>query len=101
MKNSVLQLQLITSTIKAGLTSLLFGMTITSEAMPTSEEQEKVRPLVQGLKNPDLDAMKQGKKSRSDVAKSAMDLYSKADSPAAKMLLARNALNLYAKAGEM
>ncbi len=71
-----------------------------ADAMPTAEEQEKVRPLVQGLMKPDLDAMKQGKKSRSDVAKSAMDLYSKADSPAAKMLLARNALNLYAKAGE-
>lgn len=76
------------------------GMSMTLCAMPTSEEQEKVRPLVQGLMKPDLDAMKQGKKSRSDVAKSAMDLYSKADSPAAKMLLARNALNLYAKAGE-
>ena len=71
-----------------------------ADAMPTVEEQEKVRPLVQGLMKPDLDAMKQGKKSRSDVAKSAMDLYAKADSPAAKMLLARNALNLYAKAGE-
>lgn len=76
------------------------GMSMTLCAMPTAEEQEKVRPLVQGLMKPDLDAMKQGKKSRSDVAKSAMDLYSKADSPAAKMLLARNALNLYAKAGE-
>lgn len=76
------------------------GMSMMLCAMPTAEEQEKVRPLVQGLMKPDLDAMKQGKKSRSDVAKSAMDLYSKADSPAAKMLLARNALNLYAKAGE-
>ena len=76
------------------------GMSMTLCAMPTAEEQEKVRPLVQGLMKPDLDAMKQGKKSRSDVAKSAMDLYSQADSPAAKMLLARNALNLYAKAGE-
>lgn len=76
------------------------GMSMTLCAMPTAEEQEKVRPLVQGLMKPDLDAMKLGKKSRSDVAKSAMDLYSKADSPAAKMLLARNALNLYAKAGE-
>lgn len=75
-------------------------MSMTLCAMPTAEEQEKVRPLVQGLMKPDLDAMKQGKKSRSDVAKSAMDLYSQADSPAAKMLLARNALNLYAKAGE-
>lgn len=76
------------------------GMSMALCAMPTAEEQEKVRPLVQGLMKPDLDAMKLGKKSRSDVAKSAMDLYSKADSPAAKMLLARNALNLYAKAGE-
>lgn len=76
------------------------GMSTVLCAMPTAEEQEKVRPLVQGLMKPDLDAMKLGKKSRSDVAKSAMDLYSKADSPAAKMLLARNALNLYAKAGE-
>lgn len=86
--------------MKHMLLSLLFLLPLLSPAMPTAEEQEKVRPLVQGLMKPDLDAMKQGKKSRSDVAKSAMDLYSKADSPAAKMLLARNALNLYAKAGE-
>ncbi len=86
--------------MKHMLLSLLFLLPLLSPAMPTAEEQEKVRPLVQGLMKPDLDAMKLGKKSRSDVAKSAMDLYSKADSPAAKMLLARNAFNLYAKAGE-
>ena len=45
------------------------GMSMTLCAMPTAEEQEKVRPLVQGLMKPDLDAMKLGKKSRSDVAK--------------------------------
>lgn len=76
------------------------GMSMTLCAMPTAEELEKVRPLVQGLMKPDVDAMKLGKKSRSDVATSAMDLYVKADSPAAKMLLARNAFTLFAKAGE-
>lgn len=69
-------------------------------AMPTAEELEKVKPLVQDLMKSDLDAMKLGKKSRADVAKSAMSLYPQAESQAAKLLLARSAFNLYAKAGE-
>lgn len=69
-------------------------------AMPTQQELEKVKPLVQDLMKSDLDAMKLGKKSRADVAKSAMSLYPQADSQAAKLLLARSAFNLYAKAGE-
>ena len=43
-------------------------------AMPTQQELEKVKPLVQDLMKSDLDAMKLGKKSRADVAKSAMSL---------------------------
>lgn len=69
-------------------------------AMPTADELEKVKPLVQDLMKSDLDAMKLGKKSRADVAKSAMSLYPQADSQAAKLLLARSAFNLYVKAGE-
>ena len=69
-------------------------------AMPTADELEKVKPLVQDLMKSDLDAMKAGKKSRADVAKSAMSLYPQAESQAAKLVLARYAFNLYVKAGE-
>ena len=69
-------------------------------SMPTAEELEQVKPLVQDLMKSDLDAMKAGKKSRADVAKSAMSLYPQAESQAAKLLLARTAFNLYVKAGE-
>ena len=69
-------------------------------SMPSPDELEKVKPLVQDLMKSDLDAMKLGKKSRADVAKSAMSLYPQAESQAAKLLLARSAFNLYAKAGE-
>ena len=69
-------------------------------SMPSADELEKVKPLVQDLMKSDLDAMKLGKKSRADVAKSAMSLYPQAESQAAKLLLARSAFNLYVKAGE-
>lgn len=69
-------------------------------SMPTAAELEKVKPLVQDLMKSDLDAMKLGKKSRADVAKSSMSLYPQAESQAAKLLLARSAFNLYVKAGE-
>lgn len=86
--------------IRAALLTLAVSITATAVAMPTQEELDRVKPLVQDLMKPDLDAMKQGKKSRADVAKSAMELYAKADSPAAKILLARCAFSYYAKAGE-
>ena len=87
--------------MKPILLSLLSSLLCLSGfAMPTQEELDRVKPLVQDLMKPDFDAMKQGKKSRADVAKSAMDLYAKADSSAAKILLARCAFSYYAKAGE-
>ena len=80
------------------LTTCLLSFSLLS--MPTPDELEKVKPLVQDLMKSDLDAMKLGKKSRADVAKSAMSLYPQAESQAAKLLLARSAFNLYVKAGE-
>ena len=86
--------------MKLILSLFSFLLCLSLPAMPTEQELSKVLPLVQGLMKPDVDAMKQGKKSRADVATSAMELYAKTESPAAKMLLARNAFTFYARSGE-
>ena len=74
------------------LALLLSGVAL---GMPSEKELDDVKPVVEDLMKPDMDAMKLGKKSRSDVAKSAMELCAQAESPAAKMMLARNAFTLY------
>lgn len=78
------------------LASGVFGLF----AMPVADELAAVKPLVSELMKPDMDALKAGKKSRADVAKSALSLATQAESSAAKLLLTRNAFNLYMKAGE-
>lgn len=69
-------------------------------AMPTAEELAEVKPLVAELIKPDMDAMRAGKKSKSDAAKASMALVSQAETPAAKLLLTRNAFQLYMKGGD-
>ena len=64
-------------------------------AMPTKQELKQVEGLVQELMRPELDAFKAGKKTRADVAKSAISLAEKADSDAAKMLLLKGSFTLY------
>ena len=71
-----------------------------SPAMPTEREIAEVKPLVAELMKPDTDAMKAGRKSKVDVAKSAMLLIVKADTPAAKLLLARGAFQNFVKGGD-
>lgn len=71
-----------------------------ADAMPTAEEIAAVKPLVAELMKPDMDAMKLGRKSKVDVAKSAMQLIVQADTPAAKMLLARGAFQNFVKGGD-
>ena len=71
-----------------------------ADAMPTAEEIAAVKPLVAELMKPDMDAMKLGRKSKVDVAKSAMQLIAQADTPAAKMLLARGAFQNFVKGGD-
>ena len=78
----------------------LVALTTTAQAMPTPEQTNKVKPLVIDLMRDDEAALKSGKKTRVEVAESAMELADKADSEAAKLLLMQGAFNLYVRAGE-
>ena len=78
----------------------LMALAATAHAMPTPEETKKVEPLVADLMRDDQAALKSGKKTRIEVAESAMELAYKADSEAAKLLLMKGAFNLYVRAGE-
>ena len=80
----------------AGIVSLA----ATAFAMPTPEQTKKVESLVADLMRDDQAALKSGKKTRAEVAESAMALAGQAESEAAKLLLIKGAYNLYVKAGE-
>lgn len=78
----------------------LVALSSTAFAMPTSEQTKKVEPLVVDLMRDDQAALKSGKKTRVEVAESAMSLADQAESEAAKLLLMKGAFNLYVRAGE-
>jgi len=78
----------------------LVVFTATVNAMPTPEQTKKVEPLVVDLMRDDQAALKSGKKTRVEVAESAMSLADQAESEAAKLLLMKGAFNLYVRAGE-
>ena len=78
----------------------LVALAATANAMPTQEETKKVEPLVMDLMREDQAALKSGKKTRAEVAESAMGLADQAESEAAKLLLMKGAFNLYVRAGE-
>ena len=78
----------------------LVAFAATANAMPTQEQTKKVEPLVMDLMREDQAALKSGKKTRVEVAESAMELADKAESEAAKLLLIKGAFNLYVRAGE-
>ena len=78
----------------------LVAFAATANAMPTQEETKKVESLVMDLMRDDQAALKSGKKTRVEVAESAMELADKAESEAAKLLLIKGAFNLYVRAGE-
>ena len=79
----------------------LMAVAATVNAMPTLEQTKKAEPLVMDLMRADQAALKSGKKTRVEVAKSAMELANKAESEAAKLLLMKGAFNLYVRAGEL
>ena len=56
----------------------------TVNAMPTLEQTKKVETLVMDLMREDQNALKSGKKTRAEVAESAMALAEKAETEAAK-----------------
>ena len=78
----------------------LVAFTATANAMPTQEETKKAEPLVMDLMRADQAALKSGKKTRAEVAESAIKLADKAESEAEKLLLIKGAFNLYVRAGE-
>jgi len=75
-------------------------LSMTAFAMPTPEQTKNVESLVVDLMRDDQAALKSGKKTRAEVAESAMALADQADSEAAKLLLIKGAYSLYVKAGE-
>ena len=84
---------------KVVLGGLIAGVAMVN-AMPTLEQTKKVEPLVMDLMREDQNALKSGKKTRAEVAQSAMEFAGKAESEAVKLLLMKGALNLYVRAGE-
>lgn len=78
----------------------LVALAATANAMPTQEETKKVEPLVMDLMRADQADLKNGKKTRVEVAESAMALADQAESEAAKFLLMKGAFSLYVRAGE-
>ena len=84
---------------KVILGGLIAGVAMVN-AMPTPEQTRKAEPLVMDLMREGQIALKSGKKTRAEVAQSAMELADKAESEAAKLLLMKGAFNLYVRAGE-
>ena len=84
---------------KVVLGGLIAGVAIVN-AMPTPEQTKKAKPLVMNLMRENQKALKSGKKTCAEVAKSTMELADKAESEAAKLLLMKRAFNLYVRAGE-
>ena len=63
-------------------------------AMPTEEETRKAEPVVKKMLASEREALKSGKKTRSEVAAAAMKLAGEADTDAAKLLLMKGAFVL-------
>ena len=70
-------------------------------AMPTEEETKQAEPVVKKMLASEREALKSGKKTRSEVAAAAMKLAGEADTDAAKLLLMKGAFALYVKDGNL
>ena len=70
-------------------------------AMPTEEEARRAEPVVKKLLASEREALKSGRKTRSEVAVAAMKLADEADSDAAKLLLMKGAFVLYVRDGNL
>lgn len=69
-----------------------------SFAMPTQEEMENVKPLVNELMKPLVNDYKAKKKLAAEVGDGAVDLVAEADSDAAKFVLLKGAVFYYTRA---
>ena len=70
-------------------------------AMPTAEETRQAVPVVKKLLAPEHEALKAGRKTRSEVAVAAMKLAGETDTAAAKLLLMKGAFVLYVQDGKL
>ena len=70
-------------------------------AMPTEAEARRAEPLVKKLLASEREALKSGRKTRSEVAVAAMKLADEADTDAAKLLLMKGAFVLYVRDGNL
>ena len=75
----------------------LAALAATVGAMPTQEQVKKAEPLVVELMREDQAAIRSGRKTRSDVAESALALADKAETEAEKLLLIKGAFKLYVR----
>lgn len=78
----------------------LLAVPMLAEAMPSKADLDAVSPVVADLMKPEQDALKAGKKTKSEVADAALELVKQADGEAAKLLLAKGAFNLYVRDGQ-
>ena len=70
-------------------------------AMPTAEETRQAEPVVRKLLASEHEALKAGRKTRSEVAVAAMKLAGETDTVAAKLLLMKGAFVLYVRDGNL
>ena len=70
-------------------------------AMPTAEETRQAVPVVKKLLASEHEALKAGRKTRSEVAVAAMKLAGETDTVAAKLLLMKGAFALYVRDGNL
>ena len=78
----------------------LVALAATAGAMPKPEQARAAERVVLELMREDQAALRSGRKTRVEVAESALALAGKADSEAVKLLLMKGAYNLYVRAGE-
>ena len=70
-------------------------------AMPTAEETRQAVPVVKKLLASEHEALKAGRKTRSEVAVAALKLAGETDTVAAKLLLMKGAFVLYVRDGNL
>ena len=70
-------------------------------AMPTAEETRRAMPVVKKMLASEREALRSGRKTRSEVALAAMKLAGEADTAAAKLLLMKGAFALYVRDGNL
>ena len=70
-------------------------------AMPTAEETRQAEPVVKKLLAPEREALKAGKKTRSEVAVAALKRAADAKTEAEKLLLMKGAFALYVQDGNL